>query len=195
MSRNKQAPCLALATPAPTVREKMWAAMRQEKAFTQARIASLAVCEKKTAQGYISGLAAAGFVVRRRASKRTEAVYDLVKDVGVDAPRVRADGTMLPASGRTRMWNAMRILKAFTVDELVNTASLPEAPIAESEAALYCTWLARGGYLVQRGEGWQFIPAKFTGAKAPQILKIKALFDPNLGEVVYQPAAEGRDDE
>lgn len=193
---KKQAPLLTLATPAPTDREKMWAAMRQEKSFTQAKVASLAACGKSKVQDYLKGLIAAGFVVKRGDSvKFTRAVYDLVRDTGVDAPRVRKDGTELPASGRNRMWNAMRILKVFTVDELVSAASLPEAPIAVSEAAYYCRWLAQGGYLAQRGDGWQFIPAKFTGAKAPQVLRIKALFDPNLGTVVCQPAPEGRDDE
>jgi hypothetical protein len=125
----------------------------------------------------------------------TKAEYTLAKDTGVDAPRVRKDGTELPASGRNRMWNAMRVLGVFTADELVSAASLPEAPIAAGEAAYYCRWLAQGGYLARRGDGWQFIPAKFTGAKAPQVLRVKALFDPNLGAVVYQPAPEGRDDE
>lgn len=199
--RKKNAPLLALATPAPTDREKMWAAMRREKSFTQAKIAGLAGCGKGKVQDYLKGLMAAGFVAKRADTAKlfTRAVYDLVKDTGVDAPRVRTDGTMLPASGRNRMWNAMRVLGVFTVEELANAASLPEAPVAFNEALTYCAWLARGGYLARRGPQpetvWQFIPAKFTGAKAPQILRVKALFDPNLGEVVYQPAAEGRDDE
>ena len=113
----------------------------------------------------------------------------------MDAPRVRQDGTILPDSGRHRMWNAMRVLKAFTVAELVNTASLPQAPIAESEARHYCLWLERGGYIICTGGTYSFISAKYTGAKAPQILRVKALFDPNLGAVVCEARPEGRDDE
>lgn len=194
--KKKQAPLLTLATPAPTDREKMWAAMRQEKTFTLGRIAYLAGCSKHKVQDYMRGLMASGYVRKHDDAKLfTKAEYTLTKDTGVDAPRVRKDGTELPASGRSRMWNTMRVLGVFTADELVNAASLPEAPIAASEAAYYCRWLAQGGYLASCGDGWQFIPAKFTGAKAPQILRVKALFDPNLGTVVYQPAPEGRDDE
>lgn len=195
--QKKTAPLLVLATPAPTDREKMWAAMRQEGAFTQSRIAHLAGCGKSKVQDYLKGLMAAGFVVKLDGGGKpfTKAVYELARDTGVDAPRVRTDGTLLPASGRTRMWNAMRILKVFTVDELVDAASLPDALIAASEAAYYCRWLEQGGYLWFCWGLWTFKPAKFTGAKAPQILRIKALFDPNLGTVVYQPAPEVRDDE
>ena len=150
---KKPALILQLACAAPTDREKMWAAMRQEKAFTQAKIASLAACSKSKVQDYLKGLMAAGFVAKRTDNAKlfTRATYDLVKDTGVDAPRVRPDGTLLPASGRNRMWNVMRVLKVFTVEELVNAASLPEAPIAENEAAYYCLWLERGGYLAQTG--------------------------------------------
>ena len=202
--KGKTPPALTLATPAPTDREKMWAAMRQEKVFTQALIARLAGCGKSKVQDYMQALVAAG-IVRAQGTKRQVFVktwYELVRDTGVDAPRVRKDGTLLPPSGRTRMWNAMRALKMFTDAELAQAAGLPDAPIAVSEAAYYCRWLKQGGYL---GGGfresswdsacWVFVPAKFTGAKAPQVLRIKALFDPNLGEVVCQATPEGRDDE
>lgn len=195
--KRKAAPLLALATPAPTDREKVWAAMRQEKTFTQSRIAHLAGCGKGKVQDYLRGLCRAGFVRNLGEAGKyfTVSQYELVIDTGVDAPRVRTDGTLLPTSGRNRMWNTMRVLKVFTVDELVNAASLPESPIATSEAEHYCLWLQRGGYLAHTGGVFTFLQAKYTGAKAPQILRVKALFDPNLGEVVYQPAAEGRDDE
>lgn len=195
--KHKQPPALTLAAKALTDREKMWTVMRQEKSFTQAKIASLAGCGKSKVQDYLRGLCRAGFVRNLGEAGKyfTISEYELVRDTGVDAPRVRKDGAMLPASGRTRMWNAMRVLGVFSVDELVNAAGLPEAPVAFNEAQTYCAWLARGGYLAGDGAVWRFIPAKFTGAKAPQILRVKALFDPNLGEVVYQPAPEGRDDE
>jgi hypothetical protein len=194
--KKQEAPLLALATPVPTDREKIWAAIRQEKTFTLTQLAHLTGCREHKVKDYVRGLVASGHVRRPEGAKLfTKTEYILAQDTGVDAPRVRLDGTVLPASGRTRMWNAMRILKVFTVDDLVNAASLPEASIAEGEAEYYCKWLVYGGYLGSGGGVFHFIPAKYTGAKAPQILRIKALFDPNLGAVVYQPAAEGRDDE
>jgi len=194
--KNKKAPALALATPAPTDREKIWAAMRQEKTFTLERIAHLTGCKEHQVKDYARGLTASGHVRRPDDAKRFAKVeYTLARDTGVDAPRVRKDGTVLPASGRTRMWNVMPILKVFTVGELVNAASLPGAPVAFDAAHSYCKWLVRGGYLDGGAGVYHFIPARLTGAKAPQILRVRVLFDPNLGAVVYQSAAEGRDDE
>ena len=185
---------------APTDREKMWAAIRQERRFTKCKIAELAGCNNFQVKDYLLGLMAAGFVARIESLSRHLSVYELVRDTGVDAPRVRKDGTLLPLGSRARIWATMRILKTFTAMELVNAASLPEAPITRAEALRYCRWLTLGGYLAESGLGspdtqWTFIPARFTGAKAPQILRFQRLFDPNTGAVVYESAPEGRDDE
>lgn len=196
MKRAKRAPLLILATKAPTDREKIWAAMRQEKSFTQSRIAHLAQCPQGKVQDCLKGFMAAGYVSKRvRVRMSDKAVYDLIKDTGVEVPRLRKDGTPLPPSGRTRMWNAMRVLGTFTIPELARAASLPDAPVSEEEAEYYCRWLRQGCYVAQQGEVLQFIPARFTGAKAPQILRIKALFDPNLGKVICEARPDGRDDE
>lgn len=193
--KRRKAVTLGLACNAPTDREKIWAAIRQEKIFSQVQIATLAVCDKGKVQDYLKGLMAAGYVRKLSVKPFNTAIYELLKDSGVDAPRLRKDGTPLPQSGRTRMWNAMRVLQAFTLDELMAAASLPEAPVAFEEARTYCGWLVRGGYLVHSGENYRFIPAKFSGARAPQVLRVKKLFDPNLGAVVAESAPEGRDDE
>lgn len=195
--KKNPAGLLSLAAKAPTDRECIWAAMRHLKEFSQLEVVRLSICDKGKVQDYLKGLTRAGFVERLNpgCNAREQAVYKLIKDTGVDAPRVRKDGTVLPPSGRTRMWNAMQILRVFTDHELVDAASLPEAPIALEEAKTYCRWLANGGYLKSRQGGWMMIPAKFTGAKAPQILRVKKLFDPNIGAVVYEGPQTGRDDE
>ncbi|WP_300555179.1 hypothetical protein [Desulfovibrio sp.] len=189
---------LELAAKAPTDRELIWAAMRQLKEFSQRDIALLSRCCRSKVQDYLKGLTRAGLVQRLNpeAKLAEEAGYKLLKDTGIEAPRVRKDGTLLPASGRNRMWKVMQVLKVFTEEELVDTASLPEAPIALGEAVTYCRWLARGGYLKARQDGgWKMVPAKYTGVKAPQILRVKKLFDPNLGIVVYEGQQKGSDDE
>jgi len=189
---------LALSAKAPTDREIIWAAMRHLREFSQLEVALISKCGKGKIQDYLKGLTRAGFVERLNPGGKVaeHARYKLMRDTGVDAPRVRKDGTMLPPSGRTRMWNVMQVLKVFTDGELVEAASLPDAPIALAEAQTYCLWLMRGGYLKPSAPGyWRMIPAKFTGAKAPQILRVKKLFDPNIGAVVYEGPQTGRDDE
>jgi hypothetical protein len=155
-------------------------------------------CEHGKVRDYVRSLARANIVALQTPGqpRRTPAQYILVDDRGVSAPRVRKDGSSVPPTGRSRMWKAMRILKVFTVAELAEHASLPDAPVAHSEADTYCHWLCRGGYLRSAGEHerWSFLPGRDTGAKAPQILRVKQLFDPNTGEVVYQGKPEGGDD-
>lgn len=200
MSARKKSPAapLVLSAKAPTDRESIWGVMRHLREFSQREVALLSRCGKGKIQDYLKGLIRAGFVKRLNPGGKVaeEARYELMRDTGVDAPRVRKDGSMLPPSGRTRMWNVMQVLKVFTESELVEAASLPDAPIALAEAQTYCLWLTRGGYLKSRtGGGWRMIPAKYTGAKAPQILRVKKLFDPNLDAVVYEGPQTGRDDE
>ena len=188
--------------PAPTDREKIWAAIRELKQFTRRELAMKAILPQKGAIcGYLLGLEKAGFIRALSEKKRKVATrYELARDIGVEAPRVSLSGELLPPSGRSRMWKTMRILGTFTARELASASELEGAPIAVSTAAHYCSWLARGGYL--RGytgvaielKRWTFIPAMDTGPKAPQILKVRKLYDPNRDKIVCEGPAEGRDD-
>ena len=82
----------------------------------------------------------------------------------------------------------MKILRVFSVRDLVVHAALPDAPIAPGAALRYCQWLARGGYLTplprEKGDVARYRFVRDTGAKAPQILSVKQLFDANTGEIV-----------
>ena len=182
-----------------TDREKIWTAIRSlPQPWTLVDIAMCSKCEHGKVRDYVRSLVRANIVAVTTPGqpRRVPMQYTLADDRGVSAPRVRKDGSPLPPTGRARMWKAMRILKVFTETELAQHASLPEAPVAEGEVHTYCLWLARGGYLRSGGERdrWSFIPGKDTGAKAPQVLRIKQLYDPNTGEVVYQSKTEGGDE-
>lgn len=183
--------------PAPTDRERIWAAIRDLKTFTHFDLALKVRLARKSSAivDYLKGLEKAGFV--RVVSERKRGVsnrYELANDVGVNAPRVTKAGGVLPPSGRTRMWKAMRILKTFNVRELANAASIADAQVSVAEAEYYARWLCRGGYLRAAGKRWTFIPAMDTGSKAPQILRVKKLYDPNRDAVVCESAPQGRDD-
>jgi len=185
-----------------TDRERLWAAMRALSVFTIAdlclrvntgRSRDEAISHGK-ARDYLSGLVRAGIVAKSEVKPFEHTTFGLVRDMGVRAPRVRKNGVILPDSGRTRMWKAMQVLGEFSPRELMHAASLPGAEIAHNEAKGYCLWLSRGGYLAQTGERFRFVRARNTGAKAPQILRVKQLYDPNTDQVVYSTDPEGRDD-
>ena len=183
--------------PAPTRREIIWAAIRELKEFTQFNLGLKTGLsgQKGHMQDYLRGLEAAGIIqaIFRERAKRT--IYRLVQDCGVNAPRVTRGGAILPPSGRARMWKAMRILRTFTARELAGAASLPDVPVAVSDAEFYCAWLCRGGYLRKSGTAWTFVPAMDSGPKAPQVLRIHQLYDPNTAKIMYTGEPEGRDDE
>jgi hypothetical protein len=187
--------------PAPTDRERIWAAIRElgqdNQVFTSLDLAlKTHITRRCSALGeYVRGLEKAGFLRVVSSRKRGASnQYELVRDVGVTAPRVTRAGEVLPPSGRTRMWKAMFRLKTFTAQELAEVASLAEARIAVSEAEYYCEWLCRGGYLRGSKTRWTLIPAMYTGPKAPQILRVKKLYDPNRDAVVCETEPKGRDD-
>ncbi|EGY23939.1 hypothetical protein DA2_3773 [Desulfovibrio sp. A2] len=181
-----------------TARERIWASIRaQTEPWTLATIALTAKAERSQVKDYVTGLRAAGIVAAHTPSPRpgVAATYRLAVDRGVDAPRVRTDGSEVPPSGRARMWRAMKMLRQFSVAELAAQASLPDAPVALGEADHYCHWLARGGYLLAAGtDRWVFVPGRDTGPKAPQVLRVKRLLDPNNGVIVYESAPEGGDE-
>lgn len=186
-----------------TDRERLWAAMREMGVFTQRDLlrAVNRGCSRddelleSTSKDYLRGLEMAGFLSVKRGKKNEAHVYTVALDSGVRAPRVRKDGSLLPESGRMRMWKAMQVLGEFSVSELTAAASLDTAKIAPSEARSYCQWLARGGYLQgMQSDRYRMIRARYTGAKAPQILRTKQLYDPNTDKVAYATRPEGRDD-
>lgn len=136
--------------------------------------------------------------------------WTLVRDAGVDAPRLRRDGSeAVLGSGREQCWRAMRILGTFTAAELAATASTQRWTVALGEAQDYCQRLARAHILSRGrpdiGSDWAYTlrPASYSGPKPPQILRYKpakgdqpkrqkGVYDPNLG-IIYWP--DGRVEE
>ena len=184
------------AAAALTPRELIWAALRANRdGVTQRRINGLTLVKPGIIRDYVASLMRAGIVgVVAELGPGQPREYCLLRDMGVDAPRLKKDGTFLPPSGRSRMWQAMPILGTFTARELALAASLPEARIE-----YYCRWLEKGRYLRRiSGKGetprYQCIPARRHGPKAPQILAVRRVFDPNTGEIATEEITGGAEE-
>jgi len=172
-------------------RDAVWEALRAVREADLGELSRHSMQPLSLVKDYMLALRKAGIVEAIYQTigpqGRLRTVYRLVKDLGLEAPRVRKDGTLIPTSGRQRMWRAMDILKEFSLRDLVATASLPEAPISPAEAEYYCKWLAKGGYLRPTGQGrYMVIPAMRHGPRSPLIQRVRRLLDPNTGEIVCE---------
>ncbi|MGE4334567.1 MAG: hypothetical protein AB7E55_01150 [Pigmentiphaga sp.] len=164
-------------------RDALWAAIRRLKAFTVAEVRRETRASKGQAADYVACLLAAG-IVERIESERGR--YVLVQDRGPVAPRVREDGSAVTQGiGRLRMWRAMKVLGTFTPRELAIHSTLEDHAVAEKEADDYCRHLAHAGYLARRGGSYLFLVSRYTGPKPPMIQRVKQVYDPNIGKVVW----------
>lgn len=158
-----------------------------------------------TAREYITGLFRAGYLNLRQAavtagpaSRRTPALYSLARDTGLDAPRVRKDGTPVTQGlAQEQMWRALRMLKGdINARELAAHASTPAIPVAAAAAADYLRNLHHAGYLhltqpartTMKNGGksqarYRLKPAVEgkgdTGPRAPMVCRTHVLYDPN----------------
>lgn len=145
---------------------------------------------------YMVALEKGGYLTRKNPDAPrhgTPVDYRLTRDVGVEAPRVRKDGTE-PTQGRGReqLWRTLRIIGDFSAAQLADAASTPAVAVAELTAAEYCQFLEAAGYLRLTRPGgpgvvarYQLVPSRWSGPRPPMIQRVKQLYDPNLGEVVY----------
>ena len=196
-----------------TPRDRIWAAIRGFGAhggiwFSVAEIMVLSGQRADTVCPYLEGLEKAGYIadamelrtlplLKRRELRR----YRLVRDVGVEAPRVDRDGKpTLENVAQQQMWNAMRVMKGdFDRHDLLQCCPHQIAP---RSAKAYLMFLARAGYLhtVSAGKGqgaggvlsrYRFIRARNTGPRPPLVTRDKNVMDGNTGEIVYQGRKEG----
>jgi hypothetical protein len=160
----------------------------------------------KSVKRYVEFLKAEGFIVRigeKRDGFAMQAVY-AVKQRQRNAPIKRAEGKAEPFTARQALWNAMRTLARFSINELAIAASTEERPVAQRTADAYVRALIKAGAVIVidppqrlKGKGstvgvYRLAPCANTGPQAPKLCKADFLFDMNtrkpLGEAVVTEA-------
>lgn len=184
-------------------RQRIWDAIRQQRDdFCANSIVRLADLDRATVQTYLQALERGGIIEslsgRNAAGDRKH--YRLVRDMGVEAPRLdRAGRPVMHSRGNENMWRTMHIMRKFSPRELAVYASTREIVIAESTAKAYVKYLAQAGYLKVVDPGHAFIPGKgakqaryqfrtpksYTGHRPPMIQRKRSVYDPNLDKVVW----------
>jgi hypothetical protein len=181
-------------------RRAVWEAVRLLRCFTRSHLRRAAPRVKPEAvHRYLAALIRGGYVkpgpmvADPNGGRRKVRSYDLIRDVGVDAPRLLRDGTELPPTAQERMWMQMKINKSFSLAGLMYAASLDAPPVAEFTAADYIRHLVKAGYLVASGgEGKETVYRLInnTGGHPPLIQRTKVVYDPNLDKIMWHEEVE-----
>jgi hypothetical protein len=184
------------------LRQRVWDRIRafDGTSFELTEIIKGAEC-KATARDYVVGLAAAGYLritqkAGRSGSHFTAMRWALARDNGIEAPRVRKDGTAVTMGlAQEQMWRTLRALKSDTnARELAAYASTPQIAVSEVAAKDYLKCLHQASYLrcvaEGKGLGKGGIQARYqlvsnTGPRPPMVQRTDALYDPNLDAVVW----------
>lgn len=181
----------------PYGRRAVWAMIRELESFTRLELrARLPQVHKHVVHEYLSALVKGGYVlagdmVKAALSSSRERMYHLARDVGVDAPRLRKDGSELPPTGQQKMWMAMKVLGWFTPSALAGAASINGMIVAESAAEEYVKHLSRAGYLQTSGtDEKRYRLLDDTGGLAPMVQRTKVVFDPNTNTLRWHEELE-----
>jgi hypothetical protein len=188
-----------------TAWSQIWADIRANRAkFSAACIEHRTKLSLGTIRNYVKRLQAHGFIVALEDQPRGGGgwyrwtTYKLVRDVGVEAPRLQPDGSLSTAgSAIDRLWRSMRILREFSAIELAAAATTDTHSMSIAYARIYVRALHRARVLRMtspsgHGPGaaaarFQLVPAMNTGPKALMLQRGGAVFDPNLMRSVWQP--------
>lgn len=183
--------------PKLTGQDAAWAEIRRLDplgAWTVKQVEYASNLSRKTVMDYVKRLVAGGVVMSTGVNGDTgQVLYSVAVDTR-ETPRFTRDGRPVAKGlGNAQMWRSMKMLKVFTARDLALAASTEEAQVSAETAASYAKHLWRAGYLViARGASrddqrqYRLIPSGNTGPKAPQIQKVKRVFDPNLGKVMWE---------
>ncbi|AKA81242.1 hypothetical protein [Pseudomonas synxantha] len=181
-------------------RQHMWEAIRAINAspneLTTYAVARKSKQDDQSVRAYFRDMAKAGIVSKVRSLPRLDAEWTLLKDEGIEAPRVTRGGKVIKlGDGAENVWRALRILGEFTAAEAAVAASINGVSISEFGAHVYLSGLAKAGYVTRRGgtagfkTRFRLVPSRYTGPKHPIYQRdFDQVYDPNLDQVVWRKA-------
>ena len=152
-----------------------------------------------TAHKYVKSLLAAGHVKQAEErpgvrANRPHKGYQLVKDVGAEAPRLKIDGTPVKHGlAQEQMWRTLRMLGGdINASELAAHASTPSIQVPVNTARSYLAHLCDANFvqLTAKRSGskeQRYRLTVNTGPRAPLVCGTKVLYDPNTDKTHSLP--------
>ncbi|WP_420555214.1 hypothetical protein [Neptuniibacter marinus] len=179
-----------------SARQRIWEEICKLKnqVFWLNDVAFHANVEVETARTYIKSLVAGEFLTPAPAEGRRKFRYYQIKHNGIEAPRLDRKGKPVTQGLSSEcMWRTLRILKGeLDVAKLTAHISASGIDINTRYAKAYITALKKAGYLQitrpggpNRLERFFLKPAMNTGPRAPQVQRVKTVYDPNLNKVMH----------
>ena len=195
-------------------RQRIWEAIRarSDAEWTRYTIARAACVADTTVPTYCQALEKAGIVGKAGETAvgnlAVEARWVLLRDEGLEAPRLKRDGSRVTQGlAQEQMWRTLRLLGGdLNAHELAAHASTDAVPVTLSAAEHYITWLLAAGYLIRTRAGkglgkagkglparYRLDPARNSGPRPPMICRAKVVYDPNEDAVVWAPIVTDED--
>lgn len=178
----------------PEGRQFIWDSIRAFEGawFTSPQINRDTLLDRRTVSSYLQCLVAGHYLERDDSGELIR--WRLIKD-SAHAPRLRPDGSPVKSGGGTdNMWRTMRMMQQFTPRDVACHATTDSVSVSEKTAKGYCGKLLSCGYLrvvskaVPGVRQATYRLIRNSGPKAPQIQRIKVVFDPNTN-TVHRPEA------
>lgn len=183
-----------------TGRDAVWQAIRELSVppgaeFTQPDLFRRVDCGLDLIRDQLRRLVLAGIVGEVAPAVRlVRTRYRLLRDMGVEPPRLTAAGVLDETpTDQERMWAAMKVLPIFRVTDLQLATRVTSALTVRA----YVTRLHQAGYLAvvepaiatKRTASYRLLNSRNTGPRPPAIRRGKIVFDLNLGCQVWPVVA------
>ncbi|MDK9690575.1 hypothetical protein [Azospira sp.] len=194
-------------------RQRIWEAIRarRDREFCQTELAGAAKVSQQVVWEYCSVLVKAGYLKVVREEKANKGIVStkwlrLVKDNGVEAPRLTKDGKpTVRGAINENLWRAMRNQAQMGGDfnsiEIAFMATTPTVKVSADTAKSYITALLQAAYLeetvpARNGAGGSKAryqlrrknpkTGKEPGPRPPIVQHLTSVYDPNIGAVVWR---------
>lgn len=176
------------------LREHVWSEIRARRVFVLDDLRVVLGIESRfmrAVHDYATGLVRAGFIKHLSGER-----YQLVRDIGPEAPQVNRDGRELQGQCvREAIWRAAKIMSEFTLGELRLGSNTESCAVSLADTRRYLRALVAAGYVQSvshrgREAVYRFVPARNTGPRPPVVQHVLQVWDANDGKVVFRAGGE-----
>lgn len=174
-------------------RDGIWQIIRHKRIFTINDLMSCSHMDHSSIRTYLSALINGKYIQKKKRPKGSPLCtcheFELINDVGINAPELNADGTPKKLTKNQKIWLSIKVLKRFDYRDVSFATQVEKNYTRKYLQALrnaeYLKVISEATY--EHPEKYWFLPANDTGRKAPQIKRDKSVYDPNIDKVVFDP--------